>query len=143
MLKEHAVVINYKSTTATVKCQSKTACGECAAKSSCGSTALSQLNGSSKEHIFTIESSIPLQKGQIVEIGLPKHSLISSVLLLYFLPLSVILISTLVADYLFQREWQNVVFIFFCTALSFIIVRLIAKKLHQKSNYQPILLRIK
>lgn len=32
MLKEHAVVINYKSTTATVKCQSKTACGECVSK---------------------------------------------------------------------------------------------------------------
>ncbi|PJG82185.1 SoxR reducing system RseC family protein [Caviibacterium pharyngocola] len=142
MLKESAVVIHYESGTATVKCQSQSACGQCAAKSACGNAALSELTGGVGEHIFSVETLTPLRVGQRVEIGLPERSLIQSVLLIYLFPLSVLLLGTLTAQYFFREELFAALFIFFCTALSFIVVRYLATKLQKKSAYKPILLKV-
>ena len=97
MLTESAVVIEYESGKAKVKCQSQSACGSCAAKAACGNSALSELTGSGArgEHIFTIETITPLKVGQRVEIGLSEHSLIKSALLMYCVPLFTLLFSTL------------------------------------------------
>ncbi len=142
MLTENAIVINYHAGIATVKCFSHSACGQCAAKSACGSAALSELTGSAAEHIFKIETITPLKPGQTVEIGLSERSLLLSTLLMYLLPLLSLVLSTLCAESLFTHELYGAVFIFFCTALVFIAVRLYAKKLQSKSSYRPVLLRV-
>lgn len=142
MLKERAVVIAYQSGIAKVKCQSKSACGACAAKSACGSAALSELNGTGSEYFFDVETLTPLRVGQIIEIGLMERSLVFSSLLVYFFPLLIILISTLIADVLFQTEILQGIFIFFCTALAFWSVRIVGKSWQKKASYQPIFLRI-
>ena len=144
MLTESAVVIEYKSGKAKVKCQSQSACGSCAAKSACGNSALSELTGSGArgEHIFTIETITPLKVGQRVEIGLSEHSLIKSALLMYCVPLFTLLFSTLLFDSLLSHELVSVFFIFISTALSFLGVRWYAQKLNRKSAYQPVLLRV-
>ncbi|WP_424406996.1 SoxR reducing system RseC family protein [Pasteurella sp. PK-2025] len=142
MLKESAVVIAYEMGMAKVKCQSQSACGACAAKNACGASALSELTGEVGEHIFTVETMIPLKVGQRVEIGLAEKSLILSALLIYIVPLLTILISTLIADYLFSHELLSALFIFFCTAFSFLLIRIYAKQLNQKAAYKPILLRV-
>ena len=66
MLRESAVVISYENGIAKVKCQSQSACGQCAAKNSCGTSSLSELNGKRGEHIFNVETLMPLREGQIV-----------------------------------------------------------------------------
>lgn len=144
MLTESAVVIEYESGKAKVKCQSQSACGSCAAKSACGNSALSELTGSGArgEHIFTIETITPLKVGQRVEIGLSEHSLIKSALLMYCVPLLTLLFSTLLFDALLSHELVSVFFIFISTALSFLGVRWYAQKLNHKSAYQPVLLRV-
>ena len=144
MLTESAVVIEYESGKAKVKCQSQSACGSCAAKSACGNSALSELTGSGArgEHIFTIETITPLKVGQRVEIGLSEHSLIKSALLMYCVPLFTLLFSTLLFDLLLSHELVSVFFIFISTALSFLGVRWYAQKLNRKSAYQPVLLRV-
>ena len=144
MLTESAVVIEYESGKAKVKCQSQSACGSCAAKSACGNSALSELTGSGArgEHIFTVETITPLKVGQRVEIGLSEHSLIKSALLMYCVPLFTLLFSTLVYDSLLSHELVSVFFIFISTALSFLGVRWYAQKLNRKSAYQPVLLRV-
>lgn len=144
MLTESAVVIEYESGKAKVKCQSQSACGSCAAKSACGTAALAELTGSGVrgEHIFTIETITPLKVGQRVEIGLSEHSLVKSALLVYCVPLFTLLFSTLLFDSLFTHELVSVFFIFISTALSFLGVRWYAQKLHRKSAYQPVLLRV-
>ena len=144
MLTESAVVIEYESGKAKVKCQSQSACGACAAKSACGNSALSELAGSGArgEHIFTIETITPLKVGQRVEIGLSEHSLIKSALLMYCVPLFTLLFSTLLFDLLLSHELVSVFFIFISTALSFLGVRWYAQKLNRKSAYQPVLLRV-
>ncbi len=144
MLTESAVVIEYESGKAKVKCQSQSACGSCAAKSACGNSALSELTGSGArgEHIFTIETITPLKVGQRVEIGLSEHSLIKSALLMYCVPLFTLLFSTLLFDSLLSHELVSVFFIFISTTLSFLGVRWYAQKLNHKSAYQPVLLRV-
>ena len=142
MLKESAIVINYQAGVATVKCQSKTACGSCSAKDACGTSALSELTGTAGEHIFSIPTIMPLKVGQRVEIGLPETSLISAALLLYSLPLLVLLLSTIGSQFLFEAELVRAIFIFFCTALTFLLLRRHARRLPQKSAYQPVLLRL-
>ena len=144
MLTESAVVIEYESGKAKVKCQSQSACGSCAAKSACGNSALSELTGSGArgEHIFTVETITPLKVGQRVEIGLSEHSLIKSALLMYCVPLFTLLFSTLLFDSLLSHELVSVFFIFISTALSFLGVRWYAQKLNHKSAYQPVLLRV-
>lgn len=142
MLKENAVVIDYHAGIATVKCRAQSACGQCAAKSACGSAALSELTGSATEHFFRIETITPLKPGQSVEIGLAERSLMLSTLLIYLLPLLTIVFSALCAESLFSHELYSAIFIFFCTALAFLAVRLYAKKLQKKSSYRPVLLRV-
>ena len=144
MLTESAVVIEYESGKAKVKCQSQSACGSCAAKSACGNSALSELTGSGArgEHIFTIETITPLKVGQLVEIGLSEQSLIKSAFLMYCVPLFTLLFSTLLFDSLLSHELVSVFFIFISTALSFLGVRWYAQKLNRKSAYQPVLLRV-
>ena len=144
MLTESAVVIEYESGKAKVKCQSQSACGSCAAKSACGNSALSELTGSGArgEHIFTVETITPLKVGQRVEIGLSEHSLIKSALLMYCVPLFTLLFSTLLFDSLLSHELVSVFFIFISTALSFLGVRWYAQKLTRKAAYQPVLLRV-
>ena len=144
MLTESAVVIEYESGKAKVKCQSQSACGSCAAKSACGNSALSELTGSGArgEHIFTVETITPLKVGQRVEIGLSEHSLIKSALLMYCIPLFTLVFSTLLFDSLFSHELVSVFFIFISTALSFLGVRWYAQKLNRKAAYQPVLLRV-
>lgn len=144
MLTESAVVIEYESGKAKVKCQSQSACGSCAAKSACGNSALSELTGSGArgEHILTVETITPLKVGQRVEIGLSEHSLIKSALLMYCVPLFTLLFSTLLFDSLLSHELVSVFFIFISTALSFLGVRWYAQKLNRKAAYQPVLLRV-
>jgi len=135
MLTESAVVIEYESGKAKVKCQSQSACGN---------SALSELTGSGArgEHIFTVETITPLKVGQRVEIGLSEHSLIKSALLMYCVPLFTLLFSTLLFDSLLSHELVSVFFIFISTALSFLGVRWYAQKLNRKAAYQPVLLRV-
>lgn len=142
MLIESAVVIDYKSGMATVKCQSKSACGSCAAKAACGSSVLSELTGEHNEHIFTVQTITPVAIGQRVEIGLPERSLLQSVWLVYVLPLLAILLSTFIGSQLFQHELVIAAFIFFCTAIVFLAIRFYTKKIQKKSAFQPILIRV-
>lgn len=142
MLTERAIVIAYHQGKATVKCQSKNACSQCTAKNTCGTSALSELTGKSPEHIFIVNSLIPLKIGQIVELGLQESSLISTALLLYIIPLMTLLSATLIANQIFSQELWGAIFILFCTALSFVLIHSHSKKWQHKKAFQPILLRI-
>ncbi|WP_118843073.1 SoxR reducing system RseC family protein [Haemophilus haemolyticus] len=142
MLRESAVVISYENGIAKVKCQSKSACGQCAAKSSCGTSSLSELNGKRGEHIFNVETLMPLREGQIVEIGLEEKSMLLSALLMYVVPLLTLLIVTMLSDYISDNEILRAILIFGLTALSFIFVKSYSRKLGQQREFQPVLLRI-
>lgn len=142
MLRESAVVISYENGIAKVKCQSQSACGQCAAKNSCGTSSLSELNGKRGEHIFNVETLMPLREGQIVEIGLEEKSMLLSALLMYIVPLLTLLLSTLISDYISHNEILRTILIFFSTAISFIVVKIYSRNLAQKTEFHPTLLRV-
>ena len=142
MLRESAVVISYENGIAKVKCQSQSACGQCAAKNSCGTSSLSELNGKRGEHIFNVETLMPLREGQIVEIGLKEKSMLLSALLMYIAPLLTLVLSTLISDYISHNEILRTILIFFSTAISFIFVKIYSRNLAQKTEFHPTLLRV-
>ncbi|OOF45055.1 SoxR reducing system RseC family protein [Rodentibacter trehalosifermentans] len=142
MLKENAVVIGYENGLAKVKCQSPSACGQCAAQKSCGSASLSELNGKRGEHIFTVETMMPLREGQVVEIGLEEKSMLYSALLMYIVPLLVLLLATGLSHYISENELSRALVIFLSTALTFIFVKKYSQKLGQQTEFQPVLLRV-
>ncbi|OOF61157.1 SoxR reducing system RseC family protein [Rodentibacter pneumotropicus] len=142
MLKESAVVISYENGMAQVKCQSQSACGQCAAKNSCGTSSLSELNGKRGEHIFTVETMMPLREGQVVEIGLEEKSMLFSALLMYIVPLVTLLLATALSHYINENELIRAFIILFSTALSFVFIRRYTKKLGQQTEFQPVLLRV-
>ncbi|OOF53496.1 hypothetical protein BKK56_11375 [Rodentibacter genomosp. 2] len=142
MLRESAVVISYENGVAKVKCQSQSACGQCAAKNSCGTSSLSELNGKRGEHIFNVETMMPLREGQVVEIGLAEKSMLFSALLMYIVPLVTLLIATLLSDYISENELTRALVIFLFTVLSFIFIKRYTKILGKQTEFQPVLLRV-
>lgn len=142
MLKESAIVISYENGIAKVKCQSQSACGQCAAKNSCGTSSLSELNGKRGEHIFTVETMMPLREGQVVEIGLEEKSMLFSALLMYIVPLAVLLLTTGLSHYISENELSRALVIFLFTAISFVFIKRYTKKLGRQTEFQPILLRV-
>ncbi|OOF69846.1 SoxR reducing system RseC family protein [Rodentibacter caecimuris] len=142
MLKELAEVVSYQSGVATVKCRSQSACGQCMAKNHCGTSALSELNGKTSEHIFILESITPLKVGQIIEIGIEEKSMLFSALLLYIIPLFTLLSTTILTSYWFESELIRTGFIFFSTALSFVVIKIFTKHFSLQKEFHPILLKI-
>ena len=144
MLKESAVVMSYDAETGLVwvKCQSQSACGACSAREACGTASLSELNGKRGEHIFTLETIMPLRAGQMVEIGLEEKSMLFSALLMYIVPLFTLLVATLLSNYISENELIRAILIFMLTALSFVMVKRYTRKLDQQTEFQPVLLRV-
>ena len=143
MLIETAVVTEYRNGIAKVRCETKKGCSGCAAQASCGAAVLSELNGSSNqgELLFELKVDQPLKIGQMIEIGLQEKSMILSALLLYIVPLTALLISTLIGSLYLQNELLLAGFIFLMTAGAFVGIKKIAARLSHHQLYQPIFLR--
>lgn len=125
MLIETAVVTEYRNGIAKVRCETKKGCSGCAAQASCGAAVLSELNGSSNqgELLFELKVDQPLKIGQMIEIGLQEKSMILSALLLYIVPLTALLISTLIGSLYLQNELLLAGFIFLMTAGAFVGIK--------------------
>lgn len=143
MLVETALVLDYRSGTAKVQCETKKGCSGCAAQASCGAAALSELNGSKNEGslLFEIAVSEPLQAGDLIEIGLQEKSMLLSAMLLYVVPLTALLLSTLIGSLYVENELLLALFVSAMTALAFVGIKKMSERLSRRALYQPIFLR--
>ncbi|MGV6988237.1 SoxR reducing system RseC family protein [Testudinibacter sp. P80/BLE/0925] len=143
MLVETARVLDYRNGIASVRCETKKGCSGCAAQAGCGAAALSELNGSKNEGSLLVELAVPerLQKGDLIEIGLQEKSMILSALLLYIVPLTALLLSTLIGSLYVENELLLALFIVAMTALAFVAIKKIGARLSRQALYQPIFLR--
>lgn len=143
MLIETAVVTAYHNGIANVRCETKKGCSGCAAQASCGAAALSELNGSSNEGSLLFEIAVhePLAVGQRIEIGLQEKSMILSAMLLYIVPLTALLLSTLLGSLFLQHELLLALFIFTMTAGVFIGIKKVSHYMARQPLYQPVFLR--
>ncbi|NBI12767.1 hypothetical protein GVX81_03910 [[Haemophilus] felis] len=141
MLREKVQVVAYANGVATVRFQAVTGCGACSARKNCGTTLLSNLTRKPDDYMFNVASLMPLKAGQWIEIGLPERSLLVSVCLLYVIPLLVLVLGTFFSDFWGLSEGLRLIFILLSTSLTFFVVHICSKRLHQRVSYQPILLR--
>ncbi len=142
MMTKTVVVINYQNGVAQVRCQRRSACDSCVAKSACGNDVLNELSPQKSDFLLQIESITPLKIGQIIEIGLPEKSFLHSVALAYLFPLIILLCTTFLSEIFIDNELFRAFLVIFNTALSFLFIRIYAKKIQKKSAYKPILLRV-
>lgn len=97
MIEEIATVSAVYEDQVEVVCFSKSACGQCKQNSHCGTGIVSKALPA-RDHRFVIRTDLTLTVNQQVRIGIPEHSLLRSVLLVYLLPLLLVMSGALLAS---------------------------------------------
>ena len=129
-----------------LSCEQQTSCNSCKSQKSCGTGMVSKALGS-KAHFWRLHTTQALQKGQIVEIGLPEKSLVLSALVVYLLPLLTMIAGSVLAQ-LILRPWFNlgegiVIFMFFvCGALGIYFAKPMTQWLEKKVDNEVSLIRV-
>lgn len=139
MIIEQASVLHYYNGIARIQCFAKSGCGSCAVKG-CGSKALSGLAGEKLAPQFELSVNQPLQKGDLIEIGILEQSLLQSVLWLYALPLIVLIVATLLFSTLFENELLVAILIVGSVLATFFMIKTIIKR-QKLAELKPIFVR--
>ncbi len=91
MIEEQATIVSLSNQRALVEIKHQSSCSSCDAKSSCGTSSLSQLFGNRPSQFYLdlkpIKSSMPLQVGDAIMIGIEDASYLNASALIYLLPL--------------------------------------------------------
>lgn len=101
-----------------VETQIKSTCGSCEAQSNCGTGAIAKVFAHKREKLrFEINETVSI--GQKVKLGIPEENLLKASALVYFLPLCVLVISALAAQFLLPLiGLTNEVWVVLCSFLS-------------------------
>ncbi|GAD78567.1 hypothetical protein VEZ01S_04_00140 [Vibrio ezurae NBRC 102218] len=126
-------------------CEQQTSCSGCASKSSCATGQVSKAIGN-KEHAWSVMTSIPVSKGDIVEIGLPEKALLSAAALVYLVPLLFLFIGALVGSeisttFLDGHEWLSIVLGVAFACLSGVVVKGKLQRNNHQAEQQVTLIR--
>lgn len=142
MIEETARVIEAGAGYALVEIHRASACGSCQSQTSCGSAALAQLWGNKSLRARAL-STLTLQPGDSVVVGMADGVLVRGALLVYLLPIVLLIAGALVAQLSFAAAGEEVVIV--CAALGLVLgllmVRIMAQRLHHDPRYQPVVLR--
>lgn len=139
MMIEQAIVLNYHNGFAQIQCFAKSGCGGCVAKG-CGTKALSGLAGEKSAPQFELSVEQPLQKGDLIEIGILEKSLLQSVLWLYALPLLVLIVATLLFSSWFENELLVATTVLSSVLATFFIIKTIIKR-QKLAELKPVFVR--
>jgi len=119
MIREIAEVVAIDGTRIKVSTALKTGCSGCAQVKTCGAGMLSSLFENRRAE-FELETDLPLQLGDRVELQIPEQVITGFSLLLYGLPLLMLLSSALVLQLALQLpEGTVIVGAFTITGLTF------------------------
>lgn len=140
MIIEQAKVIHYQNGIALIQCFTKSSCGGCQASYQCGTKALSALSGEKQAGQFQLPVNTKLVEGDLIEIAITERHLLISVFWLYFLPLVVLLSSTLIFSIWLENELYLASAILFSTVMAFQIIKQIVKR-QPKGQFIPRFLR--
>ncbi len=143
MIKEYGLVVEIKSDQAFVQTVSKTSCSSCQVNSSCGTGLISKAFGE-KSFITPMLNSVNSQVGDEVEVGIPENLVVKFSLLVYLLPLSCMILVTLIAQFLLPNFQETFLILtaFISLILGFFVVKLLEQKTSKNSKLEPVLLRI-
>lgn len=122
MIEEYAIVTACVDNQATLEIERRTACGLCGQKRGCGNATWGKLLGH-KSHAFTAENAIHANVGDSVVVGINEQAILSSVFLLYVLPMLGMLIGAVLTDIYFNNEFYVMIGAAVGLLLSFVLVK--------------------
>ena len=140
MIEETALVLEVREQQVLLETQRKSACQSCSVKSGCGTSTLSKVVGKRSSQ-FVVENTLDVHAGDQVIVAIDENALVQGSLLIYLLPLVLMLLTGVLADYLFSAELITILFSIFGFVLSMIVVRYILSLSHLKKSIHPQLLR--
>ncbi len=122
MIEEYAVVTACVGNQATLEIERRTACGLCGQKRGCGNATWGKLLGH-KSHAFKAENAIHANVGDSVVVGINEQAMLSSVFLLYIIPMLGMLIGAVLTDIYFNNEFYVMIGATTGLLLSFVLVK--------------------
>ena len=140
MIEETAIVIDVRGQQALLQTQRKSTCHSCSAKSACGTSTLSKVVGQRSSE-FVVENTLGARKGDRVIVAVNENALLEGSLMVYLLPLVLMIVAGLFADWLFATEGLTILASVsgFVMAMVFVRYTLLSGRL--KKSIQPHLVR--
>ena len=122
MIEEYAVVTACVDDQATLEIERRVACGLCGQKRGCGNATWGKLLGH-KSHAFSAKNGIHANVGDTVVVGINEQAILSSVFLLYILPMLGMLTSAVLTDLYFNNEFYVMIGAATGLLFSFVLVK--------------------
>ena len=146
MLEETARVVQIDEDAVWVETQRRSTCGSCSASKGCGTAAISRALGK-RRSIVRVLSSMPLQAGDEVVIGIRERALVKGSLAVYAVPVLLLLLGALLGELGAQRFlWQSaeagsLVLGISGFAAGLLWLRRFTRKIRSDADFQPVVLR--
>lgn len=143
MIKEQGFVVDIQGDKALVQTISKASCNSCQVNSSCGTGIISKAFGE-RSFITPMTNTIKAQKSDQVEVGIPEDLVIKTSFLVYFFPLSLMIMMLLSVKFMVP-EINELILIGICflsLSLGFFLVKIFGNKMNKNKPLEPVLLRI-
>jgi len=145
MIKQIAVVTRVENDVAYVKTVRESTCGQCGVQKGCGTSVFSKVLGN-KFSELTALSTIKVEEGDVVMLGLRESVLISSALKMYLFPLLMMFAGALVMTFISElfdlalaQGWV-ILSSFTWLALAFGYIKHTSRQHEGDSKYQPVIL---
>lgn len=81
-----------------LSCEQQTSCSSCSSQKSCSTGVVSKAIGNKSLH-WNLETERFVKTGQVVEIGFPEKSLLQSAAIVYLIPLFMLMLGALLAQW--------------------------------------------
>jgi len=139
MIEEFAQVIKIESQIVWVRAIAKSACGSCQAQKGCGHSLLARA-GQKQIDLPVSNTTLDVNVGDYVVIGVPEQAVLFSSLFMYGVPLISMIAAALICESFNATEGLSAALSLFAMLLGFIWVSIKSKKL-DASKWQPRLMR--
>ena len=143
MIEERAVVAEAGAGYAWVEIQRRSACGACQASGGCGTATLAKAWGVRSMRTRAL-STLSLQPGEEVIVGLADGVLLRGALLAYLLPLALLLAGAMLGQAAFAGAGEELVILsgVLGLGLGFLAVRVMSRRFREDVRFQPVVLRL-
>jgi len=142
MIEEPAVVVEAGAGYAWVETRRRSACGACSASEGCGTAVLAKVWGDRRARVRAL-STLPLQPGDAVIVGLAEGALLRGSLLVYLLPIVLLLAGALLGQTAFAGAGEEPVILSGAVGLGlgFLAARGVSRRLRSDARFQPVVMR--
>ena len=142
MIEESAVVVEAGDGYAWVETRRRSACGTCSASDGCGTATLAKVWGDRRTRVRAI-STLSLQPGDAVIVGLAEGALLRGSLLVYLLPLALLLAGALLGQAAFAGAGEEPVILAGAMGLGlgFLAANIASRRWRSDARFQPVVVR--